>query len=474
MNPGDSGNETQYFDTLKSQKHPQDFSSSEESDTNEKKNITFRKKPNLNTNLDSKEQTHTSENPLEAQSSSSKLSTSIVPTINISPSSSILSEENNLRKGFIETDTTKEQEDILFKLKQELTETYRRKSNNPDSLLLDRAPSVSNLEEESALSDLDWSLGSLRFTMDIRNWTRLVPEYNGEEKTLDAFIKKINMIWTHIEVNDRAQFLLILQLKLTDKAAEAVQDNEYETWPEVRQALTDHIIPYRNTEKSELKLVSLKQKFNEDVESFAKRIESALDTLNRSFPQEEQNEVIKRENDRKARKAFENGLNNSLLRSKAIAKSGSTLRESVDYIIEQELRHSELRPVNNNSAAVCGYCKLPGHRYESCRKRTQNRGQNSNRSNYQDKKEIICFKSGRKNHYANECRSASSAGSSNSKSQNENNTKSSDNKRNYNIKKKLNQKQKSKMDGEKSKFDSSPEQKERVCIEDLQTINIIP
>lgn len=373
------------------------------------------------------------------------------------------------------------QEDILFNLRNELQRTYKQPIPKQENLLLDKVPSESsrnnNLADESELSDLDWSLGSLKFTMDARNWSKLIPDYDGGEDTLDAFIRKINMIWEHIEVAERIQFLIVLQLKLTKKAADAVQDNQYETWPEVRQALIDHIIPYRNTEKSELKLLSLRQKFNEDVESFARRVESALDTLNRSFPQEEQNEVIRRENDRKARKAFENGLNNTLLRNKAIAKSGNTLRESVDYIIEQELRHSELKPMGNRPL-VCGFCKLPGHAYENCRKRNnQNRNQfnnNNNRRNYQDKKEIVCFKCGRKNHYANECRSASTAGPSNNRNQNENNPMNSENKRNYNINKRTNQKTKQKTEIEKAKIGTSSDQKDRVCIEDLQTINLIP
>lgn len=76
---------------------------------------------------------------------------------------------------------------------------------------------------------------------------------------------------------------------------------------------------------------------NEDVETYAKRIEDALETLNRSFAQEHQNEIIKKENDWKARKTFEIGLLEANLRNKAIARGSNTLKEAVDYIIEQEL-----------------------------------------------------------------------------------------------------------------------------------------
>lgn len=143
-----------------------------------------------------------------------------------------------------------------------------------------------------------------KMAMAIRDITKLIPEYKGDEKGLDIFIKKVNKLWTHIaeyEENDKNQFLLVLQLKLTDKAAEAVQNNEFDDWDNVKEALIEHITPHRNTEKSELKLSSIRQKPDEEIEKYAKRIEEALDTLNRSFPEEEQNEVIKRENNRKAR-----------------------------------------------------------------------------------------------------------------------------------------------------------------------------
>lgn len=196
----------------------------------------------------------------------------------------------------------------------------------------------------------------------IRDITKLIPEYNGKEKGLDSFIKKIDRLWAHIADvpdNERTQFLLVLQLKLTEKAADAVQDNEFDNWDAVKADLIEHITPHRNTEKSELKLCA-----KEDVETYAKKIEEALDTLNRSFSQEDQNDTIKRENDRKARKAFENGLAEPSLRDKAIARGCNTLKEAVDYIIEQELRYSELKPTVAQD--VCAYCKKPGHSISEC------------------------------------------------------------------------------------------------------------
>lgn len=258
-----------------------------------------------------------------------------------------------------------------------------------------------------------WSIDT-NMVIPIKDITDLIKEYKGEEKDLNTFIKNIDRLWAHInayEQTDKDRFMLVLQLKLVDKAADATKNVDFNVWADVKKALKDNINPQKNIEKAELKLNNIKQKDKEEIEKYAKRVEDALDNFNKSFNLDEENEILKRENDRKARKSFENGLFDTSLKNKVITRGNKTFKESVDYVIEQELRQSEVTPSTSNTK-FCNYCKLSNHDISECRKRlannsTPNFNQTSNPTvpNNTYKTEIICYKCSKKGHYANECRS---------------------------------------------------------------------
>lgn len=257
----------------------------------------------------------------------------------------------------------------------------------------------------------NWSVSEMG-DIPIKDITDLIKEYKGDEKELNTYIKNTDKLWNHIEnytEMDKSRFLLILQLKLTEKAAEATKEAQFDSWEEVKKALKDNINPQKNIEKAELKLTTIRQLEKEDVETYAKRVEELLDNLNKSFDVDASNEIIKKENDRKARKAFENGLYNKELRDKAITRGNRTFKESVDYVTEQELRLSEFNP-NKSEDLYCNYCRTKTHNTQDCRSK-RNLGRNSQDS--RNSREITCYKCNKKGHYASECRSESSPNSSN-------------------------------------------------------------
>lgn len=80
--------------------------------------------------------------------------------------------------------------------------------------------------------------------MPIWDITNLIPKYDGKEKLLNSFIKKIDRLWTYVtklEETDREQFLLVLQIRLKGRASEAVQENAFEDWEVVKIDLINKI-----------------------------------------------------------------------------------------------------------------------------------------------------------------------------------------------------------------------------------------
>lgn len=286
----------------------------------------------------------------------------------------------------------------------------------------------------------------------------MIQEYDGEEKDFNIYINKIDRLWKHVENNcaaDKNRFMFTLQISLNDRAAHATNDADFHEWPTVRQALKENINPQKNIEKAELKLLAAEQYPREDVETFAHRISELLDNLNKSFCLEVENDILKRENDRKARKAFENGLLNTELKNRAITRGNKTFRESVDYVIEQELRQIETKP-KNPPERICSFCLAPNHEAFECRKRRNQQtsmnlrnpqmnqnfrnqpiSNNFRRSIPSDlpNREVTCYHCNQRGHYASQCQARNNPNIPNNRESFPNNSNSAPNspRRSYNV-----------------------------------------
>lgn len=246
----------------------------------------------------------------------------------------------------------------------------------------------------------DWHIENqeMALALTIEEATGLLPDYDGNEKHLETYIAQIDKLWQAIatlEAQDKVKFLLFLHLKLTRRAADAAKKIDFSSWETAKAGLRKEINPPANIEKAELKLGQVKQKEKESVEDFAKRVEDLLIALNKSYQTDENSEIIKRENDRKARRSFENGLFNKKLQDKAIGHGSKSFDDSVAYTVEQSLRagigaHDTQQEYSsqryspqryNSQRKYCSFHRVNTHNTSECKAKRQNNNRSDNFAN---------------------------------------------------------------------------------------------
>lgn len=181
----------------------------------------------------------------------------------------------------------------------------------------------------------------MALALTIEEATNLLPEYDGNEKHLESYISLVDQLWLAIALlnaQEKAKFLLFLRARLTKKAADVAVKINFNDWETAKTNLRNEINPPANIEKCEMKLCQVKQKEKESVEDYAKRVEDLLISLNKSYQANENIDIVKNENDRKARRSFENGLFNANLKYQAIGHGSKSFNDSVAYTVEQSLR----------------------------------------------------------------------------------------------------------------------------------------
>lgn len=304
--------------------------------------------------------------------------------------------------------------------------------------LIDKSLSP-NKSSEFESSAYNWSFHTDSFRpmarMTIKEVTNLIRDYDGSnEKELNIFIKNIDRLWQYIAEyteEEKEIFMMTLNSKITGKAAGDLANITFNNWPTVRNALKEKVAPQQSVEKSELKLTTVIQGPEESVEAYAKRVEELLSDLNTSYGLEGNNEILKVENDRKARRSFENGLYDGELRNKAISRGTGTLRSAIDYVCEQELRNPPFRRRSENPTVktevntfrrrseplkICTFCNLRGHEVRECRRRMPSDGYSPGVQSRQTR-EVICFRCHGKGHYASSCSAPKQSGNANNADQ---------------------------------------------------------
>lgn len=237
---------------------------------------------------------------------------------------------------------------------------------------------------------------------------RFIPEFDGEKTKLHKFLNCCDvMASTYTRPEDQQMLLNTIKSKLSSKAYDSVKYKTYNTWIELKKLLTDQFTDRKTANSINQTLSRVTQNFNEDVRTYANRIEKLYSELIEATVREQgQTTLTFAEQIYKdlALKRFIEGLVPSI-RSIIKPTKFQTLEMAVEAALEEELllklkNHHINKPSfnqNKSSGLFCKRCKRTGHRAENCYS-------NISKDNLQRKIHLMCNYCKKTNHTIKYCK----------------------------------------------------------------------
>jgi len=208
----------------------------------------------------------------------------------------------------------------------------------------------------------------------IEELTELIPVFYGDLIELPTYIENMDIMWNTLGNNEgyKKRFVLVTRLKLKGKAAEALRQEEIlRTWPSIKEALKETLIPKVSINTLKIQLQNITQSRQETIEEYGKRVSSALKDLNSAYEMLEDvatRKILVDENNKKARIIFEDGLINIRVQDRVMNACKNNLKEAIAYAIEQESRISEAEK-RQAIAKNCDFFDTIGHEKIECRRK---------------------------------------------------------------------------------------------------------
>lgn len=257
----------------------------------------------------------------------------------------------------------------------------------------------------------------------------MIPKCDDELKNLAAFIGMCDRLHRKIRVEDRPMFCLMVLSRASESSLyDLVKDLPDEaTWEDVKTALSTETTPPMSRTAAQAQISNLKQKNSESMQDYAKRARAYLRQLNEAVcveaTTEETKKFVKVENERIAKRAFEDGIFSSDLRMYTRTLNKKNLADAIEEALDNEARMVPVRPITTcshckkaghvaencftkkNEQKTCNICKLKGHTEEHCRKRnaTKETPRPADSTAENKNAHITCNYCKEKGHYANEC-----------------------------------------------------------------------
>lgn len=249
-------------------------------------------------------------------------------------------------------------------------ELRSRKINVPKHNRPDKLHSKHDFDNNSNSSDCD-SVIMAKF--ELKTAIALIPEFDGTSENLHKFVRCCEIILEPLEGENINSFMAFIPSKLAGKAYDIVRYKTFKTWADLKSTLKNRFGEIRALENIQMELISVYQFKNEDVRSFASRVEKLLSQLNESCIESQGSasaDLIEKLNSKTAIKAFQEGLLEPI---KLIVKACrfEKLQDSISKAVEEEISISKFKRVSNlntpsTSQIICSSCGNPGHIFRNC------------------------------------------------------------------------------------------------------------
>ncbi len=209
---------------------------------------------------------------------------------------------------------------------------------------------------------------------ELNSLLQSVDSFSGSSKNVkldfDKFCNAVDLI-NYVVKDDKTSYSLFMKLLKTilyDSAYEIVRYNNFESWSDLKDALSIRFIQRRSQGVVASELVNCNQSKNENVLSYASNIQKLLDELNEiciSNQGQKSASTIQKYNEILALNSFLNGLRNPHLRTIVKSYKFDNLSEATEKALDEEICHKP----SSNDVVNCKYCGKKGHTENNCFKK---------------------------------------------------------------------------------------------------------
>lgn len=204
---------------------------------------------------------------------------------------------------------------------------------------------------------------------------KMLIKFDGTKSKLYEFIDNCEKAYSLVKTEHKPILFAIIETKLTDNARAIVRNRSFDDWASLKNHLLDIYSEKRTIGQWQLELNSCRQNHNEDVVSFANKVEDCyiklINSVDSNLSKEARTaciQLLKNE----ALSVFLTGLNKDL---SLIVKSQKpdSLEKAISLALTEEqeqkskLEIHKYQNVNNSFAKLCNFCNKPGHTTFNCR-----------------------------------------------------------------------------------------------------------